>query len=79
MIQSSYPKGVFRSSQNRESLGEQWIGYIDCLASGFVNGDPIGKVQCVDGFAKTSRIFTGDVALWMLDAVKGVASSSGQR
>ena len=32
-----------------------------------VNGDPTGKVQCVDGFAKTSRIFTGYVArgCWM--------------
>ena len=27
----------------------------------------------MDGFAKTSRIFIGDVALWMLDAVDGVA------
>ena len=37
-----------------------------------VNGDPTGRVQYVDGFAKTSRIFIGDVALWMLDAVERV-------
>ena len=49
---------------------------MDTLAVGpvaLVNGDPNGKVQCVDGFAKKPRIFTGDVALWMLDAVDGVA------
>ncbi len=35
-----------------------------------VNGDPSGNVRVVNSFEKTARIFTGDVARWMLDAVE---------
>jgi hypothetical protein len=49
------------------------LGALAVQPVALVNGDLTEKVQYVDGFAKTSKIFTGDVALWMLDAVDGVA------
>jgi hypothetical protein len=39
-----------------------------------VNGDPSGAAQIVGRFDKTSKIFTSDVAQWMLDAVERSAS-----
>jgi uncharacterized protein YbjT (DUF2867 family) len=35
-----------------------------------VNGDATGTAKIVDKFEATSKIFTGDVAKWMLDAVE---------
>jgi len=54
-------------------LESSGLGALAVQPVALVNGDPTEKVQYVDGFAKTSKIFTGDVALWMLDAVDGVA------
>ena len=39
-----------------------------------VNGDASGSAQIVDRFEKTSKISTGDVAQWMLDAVERPAA-----
>ena len=54
-------------------LESSGLGALAVQPVALVNGDLTEKVQYVDGFAKTSKIFTGDVALWMLDAVDGVA------
>ena len=50
---------------------------LDTLAVGpvtLVNGEPTGGVQYVDGFAKTSRIFVGAVALWTSDGAQRVVT-----
>ena len=53
-------------------LESSGLGALAVQPVALVNGDLTEKVQYVDGFAKTSKIFTGDVALWMLDAVERV-------
>jgi len=35
-----------------------------------INGEASGRAQIVSRFEKTSKITTGDVARWMLDAVE---------
>ncbi len=35
-----------------------------------VDGDPTGEVAIVTPFQKRSKVMTGDVAVWMLDAVE---------
>jgi len=73
VIQSSNIQKAFLDLNNMEQVLES--SELDTLAVrpvALVNGDPTGRVRCVDGFAKTSKIFTGDVALWMLNAVERV-------
>ena len=71
VIQSSSVGTVFRDLGNMEQVLEE--SGLDTLAVrpvALLNGDPSGSAQIVDRFEKTSKISTGDVAQWMLDAVE---------
>ena len=73
VIQSSNIQKVFLDLNSMEQVLES--SKLDTLAvwpAALVNSGPTGGVHRVDGFAKTSKIHTGDVALWMLNAVERV-------
>ena len=70
VIQSSSVGTIFRDLGNMEQVLE--ASGLDTLAVrpvALVNGAASGSAQIVDRFEKTSKISTGDVAQWMLDAV----------
>ena len=71
VIQSSSVGKIFLDLKNMEEVLES--SKLDTLAVrpvALVNGDASGGPRIVDRFEKTSKILTGDVALWMLDAVE---------
>ena len=75
VIQSSSVGTIFRDLGNMEEVLD--ASGLDTLAVrpvALVNGDPSGSAQIVDRFQKTSKITTGDVAQWMLDAVERPAA-----
>ena len=72
MIQSSFQKVFLDLNKMEKVLESSGLDTLAVRPVALVNGDPTEKVQYVVGFAKTSKIFTGDVALWMLDAVERV-------
>jgi len=70
-IESSNIGKIFLDLNNMEKVLES--SGLDTLAVRpvlLINGEATGKAQIVDKFEKTSKIFTGDVAKWMLDAVE---------
>jgi uncharacterized protein YbjT (DUF2867 family) len=74
VIQSSSVGKIFLDLKNMEEVLES--SGLDTLAVrpvALVNGDASGDTRIVDRFEKTSKILTGDVALWMLDAVERLA------
>lgn len=71
VIESSNVGKIFRDLNNMEEVMES--SGLDTLAVrpvALVNGDATGEVKLVDRFEKTSKITTGDVAEWMLEAVE---------
>lgn len=79
VIQSSNVGKVFLDLKNMEEVLER--SRLDTLVVrpvALVNGDSSGDTKIVDRFEKTSKIMTGNVALWMLNAVER-ASPFGQR
>ncbi len=71
VIESSNVGKIFRDLNNMEKVLES--SGLDTLAVrpvALVKGDATGKTKLVDRFEKTSKITTGDVAQWMLDAVE---------
>ena len=71
VIQKSNVGKIFLDLNNMEKVLES--SGLDTLAIrpvALVNGDAGGGAQIVDRFEKTSKILTGDVALWMLNAVE---------
>ena len=70
-IESSNIGKIFLDLNNMEKVLES--SGLDTLAVRpvlLIDGEATGKAQIVDKFEKTSKIFTGDVAQWMLDAVE---------
>jgi uncharacterized protein YbjT (DUF2867 family) len=71
VIQTSSVGKIFLDLNNMEEVLEK--SGLDTLAVrpvAIVNGDASGGARIVDRFEKTSKIFTGDIARWMLDAVE---------
>lgn len=71
VIQSSSVGKIFLDLNNMEKVLEK--SGLDTLAVrpvAVVDGEAKGGTRIVDRFEKTSKIFTGDIALWMLDAVE---------
>ena len=75
VIQTSSVGKIFQDLGNMEQVLEH--SGLDTLAVrpvALVTGDAGGTTHLVDRFEKTSRITTGDVAQWMLDAVERPAA-----
>lgn len=75
IIQTSSVGKIFHDLGNMEQVLES--SGLDTLAVrpvALVTGDASGTVQLVERFEKNSRITTGDVAQWMLDAVERPAA-----
>jgi uncharacterized protein YbjT (DUF2867 family) len=75
VIQTSSVGKIFQDLGNMEQVLEH--SGLDTLAVrpvALVAGDAGGTTHLVDRFEKTSRITTGDVAQWMLDAVERPAA-----
>jgi len=75
VIQNSSVGKIFLDLRNMEQVLEN--SALDTLAVrpvALVTGDASGTTHIVDRFEKTSRITTGDVAQWMLDAVERPAA-----
>ena len=71
VIQGSNVGKIFLDLNNMEEvLVNSGLDTMAVRPVALVNGDASGAVQIVDKFEKTSKIFTGDVAQWMLDAVE---------
>ena len=71
VIQSSNVGKIFLDLNNMEKLLEE--SGLDTLAIrpvALVTGNTIAGAKIVNRFDKTSKILTGDVALWMLNAVE---------
>ena len=71
VIQSSSVGKIFLDLNNMEKVLEK--SELDTLAVrpvAVVVGEAEGGTRIVDRFEKTSKIFTGDIARWMLDAVE---------
>ena len=71
VIQNSSVGKIFRDLGNMEKVLE--ASELDTLAVrpvALVNDDVSGNVQIINRFEKTSKISTGDVAQWMLNAVE---------
>jgi len=71
VIQTSSVGKIFQDLNNMEKVLEN--SGLDTLAIrpvALVVGEAGGGTKIVDRFETTSKIFTGDVALWMLDAVE---------
>lgn len=71
VIQSSSVGKIFLDLNNMEKVLEN--SGLDTLAVrpvAIVDGDAGGAARIVDSFEPTSKISTGDVALWMLDAIE---------
>ena len=71
VIEGSSVGKIFLDLNNMEKVLES--SGLDTLAVrpvALVNGDATGTAKIVDKFEATSKIFTGDVAQWMLDAVE---------
>lgn len=71
VIQSSSINKTFRDLKNMEEVLEN--SGLDTLAVrpvALVNGNASGNTAIVHRFEKTSKILTGDVAQWMLNAVE---------
>jgi uncharacterized protein YbjT (DUF2867 family) len=75
VIQNSSVGKIFLDLRNMEQVLEN--SALDTLAVrpvALVTGDASGTTHIVEKFEKTSRITTGDVAQWMLDAVERPAA-----
>jgi uncharacterized protein YbjT (DUF2867 family) len=71
VIQGSNVGKIFLDLNNMEEvLANSGLDTLAVRPVALVNGDASGAAQIVDRFEKTSKIFTGDVARWMLDAVE---------
>ena len=71
VIQGSNVGKIFLDLNNMEEvLVNSGLDTLAVRPVALVNGDASGAAQIVDRFEKTSKIFTGDVAQWMLDAVE---------
>ena len=71
VIQGSNVGKIFLDLNNMEEvLVKSGLDMLAVRPVALVNGDATGAAQIVDKFEKTSKIFTGDVAQWMLDAVE---------
>ncbi len=71
VIQGSNVGKIFLDLNNMEEvLVKSGLDTLAVRPVALVNGDATGAAQIVDRFEKTSKIFTGDVAQWMLDAVE---------
>lgn len=71
VIQGSNVGKIFLDLNNMEEvLVNSGLDTLAVRPVALVNGDASGAAQIVDKFEKTSKIFTGDVAQWMLDAVE---------
>jgi putative NADH-flavin reductase len=71
VIETSNIGIVFRDLDNMEKVCRD--SRLDTLAVrpvALVSGNPTGSARIVDSFEPSSKISTGDVALWMLDAVE---------
>jgi len=71
VIQSSSIGKIFLDLNNMEKVLES--SGLDTLAIrpvALIDGEANGGAHIVNRFEKTSKIFTGDVALWMLNAVE---------
>ena len=71
VIQNSSVGKIFRDLGNMEQVLE--ASELDTLAVrpvALINDDVSGNVQIINRFEKTSKISTGDVAQWMLNAVE---------
>ncbi|MFZ9068957.1 MAG: NAD(P)-dependent oxidoreductase [bacterium] len=71
VIQTSSISKVFLDLNNMEEILDS--SGLDTLAVrpvALINGEASGRAQIVSRFEKTSKITTGDVARWMLDAVE---------
>ena len=74
VIQSSNVGKIFLDLKNMEEvLANSGLDTLAIRPVALVNGDASGGTQIVNRFEKTSKIFTGDVAQWMLDAVERAA------
>lgn len=71
VIQGSNVGKIFLDLNNMEEvLVNSGLDTLAVRPVALVNGDASGAAQIVDRFEKTSKIYTGDVAQWMLDAVE---------
>jgi uncharacterized protein YbjT (DUF2867 family) len=71
VIQASSVSKIFVDLNNMEEvLMKSGLDTLAVRPVALANGDAIGGAHIVDRFEKTSKIYTGDVAQWMLDAVE---------
>ena len=71
VIQGSNVGKIFLDLNNMEEiLVNSGLDTLAVRPVALVNGEATGVAQIVERFEKTSKIFTGDVAQWMLDAVE---------
>lgn len=71
VVKSSNVAKIFLDLNNMEQvLARSELDTLAIRPVALVIGDASGEAKIVDRFEKTSKIFTGDVAQWILDAVE---------